>query len=296
MLHPITFSIPGEKICNGRQNKTKILSSLIPGDSRIYIYNTEKDYYDEYKKSYFAITMKKAGWDCMRHYEILANGCIPYFIDIENCPPNTMYLLPKLWLIEANQLYSIFQNKQINELTEEEIDAYYTLQSKLLEYTRMYLTTDKVATYVLQRAKHTHATKILYLSGDLFPDYLRCLTLHGFKMLFGKKCHDYPKVKHLYKSYTIDSNRLYGKGITYSKTLDDDLHNNEQDDKIMQYIYEKYYDVIIYGSFHRGLPYYELISSIYEPHKIIFLCGEDIHPCCYQPCIDRGHTIFVREL
>jgi hypothetical protein len=47
-------------------------------------YNTEEEYYNEYKKSYFAITTKKCGWDCMRHYEILANGCIPYFLNIEN--------------------------------------------------------------------------------------------------------------------------------------------------------------------------------------------------------------------
>jgi len=61
MLHPITFSVPSEKICTETHPiiKTKICSDLIPGDTSTYIYNTEQEYYDEYKKSYFAITKKK---------------------------------------------------------------------------------------------------------------------------------------------------------------------------------------------------------------------------------------------
>ena len=86
MLNPIGFSIPKEKLCNYYIKKTKILSDLIPGNTKTYIYNTEEEYYNEYKQSYFAITKLKGGWDCMRHYEILADGCIPYFVNIEKCP------------------------------------------------------------------------------------------------------------------------------------------------------------------------------------------------------------------
>lgn len=68
MLHPITFSIAEQKIVNIIPKKTKILSSLIPGDISTYIYNTEEEYYKEYQQSYFATTTKKSGWDCMRHY------------------------------------------------------------------------------------------------------------------------------------------------------------------------------------------------------------------------------------
>jgi hypothetical protein len=31
----------------------------------------------------------------MRHYEIIANGCMPIFVDIEKCPPKTLHLFPK---------------------------------------------------------------------------------------------------------------------------------------------------------------------------------------------------------
>ena len=67
-MFPINFSIPKEKLCKNYVSKTKILSDLIPGDLSTYIYKNEEDYYNEYKQSYFAITKKKAGWDCMRHY------------------------------------------------------------------------------------------------------------------------------------------------------------------------------------------------------------------------------------
>ncbi len=131
MLHPITFSIPKNKIVLEIPNKTKFCSSLIPGKLETYIYQTEEDYYKEYQSSFFAITHKKGGWDCMRHYEIMANGCIPYFPGIEHCPPNTMALLPKDLIIEGNKLYE-------TKNTEGSLD----LIRKFLDFTRNNLTTE----------------------------------------------------------------------------------------------------------------------------------------------------------
>jgi hypothetical protein len=72
----------------------------------------------------------------MRHYEIMANGCIPYFPDIEQCPPNTMALLPKDLLLQGNELYKKHCNKQISELSSDDFAECNTLVMKLLEYTR----------------------------------------------------------------------------------------------------------------------------------------------------------------
>ncbi len=303
MLHPINFSIPKEKLCEIHKVKTKILSNLIPGDITTYIYNTEEEYYNEYKTSYFAITKKKGGWDCMRHYEILANGCIPYFIAIEECPVNTMSLLPKNLLIEANILYNNkFKNKNITQLSEEEINEYNILQSKLFEYTKNYLTTDKIAEYILNKTNYENVSKILYLSADTNPDYLRCVTLHGFKTLFGHNCHDYPKIPHIYKSDSINYSSLYGRGITYTNLLEPILHNDNLDNTIHEDIKNKYYDIVVYGSYHRGMPYYDSICKIYNPNEIILLCGEDmdcvknIHCCNCNNFIQSGHSVFVREL
>ena len=58
-----------------------------------------------YSNSIFAITNKKLGWDCLRHYEILMNGCIPLFFNIEDCPKLILKTLPKERLSE---IYSNF--------------------------------------------------------------------------------------------------------------------------------------------------------------------------------------------
>jgi hypothetical protein len=139
-----------------------------------------------------------------------------------------------------------------------------------------------------------HATS--YLSGDINPDYLRCLTLHGFKTIFGFNCHDYPKVPHIYKSNNINYKNLYGKGFTYTNLLEPTLHDDKLDYTIIEDINNKYYDIIIYGSYHRGMPYYDLICKIYKPNEIILLCGEDIHCCNYNDFLLKKHNVFVREL
>ena len=294
MLHPITFSIPEEKIITPEPEKSKIVSSLIPGRLETYIYNTEKDYYEEYKKSMFAITMKKAGWDCMRHYEILACGTIPYFVDIHSCPPNTMALLPKQMFIEGNQLFERINGK--TKLDNSEVNEYFNLRKRLLDYTKTHLKTKAMATYVLEKSNHSGAKNILYLSGDTKPDYLRCLTLHGFKKLLGTSFHDYPKIPHVYESGGNQYKTTYGRGYTYSNILKDNEHNDELDANVEEDIKNKKYDIVIYPSFHRGMPFYDLVSSVYKPNEIILFCGEDIHSCDYNKWLKKGHHVFVREL
>ena len=297
MIHPITFSIPEDKIVKGIPKKTNVVSKLIPGLVETYIYQDETDYYNQYKESMFAKTTKKSGWDCMRHYEILASGCIPYFPDIENCPVNTMALLPKTIIMEGNALYKKYgMYKSIDEFKTNEINECFILISKLLHYTSKNLTTKQMAKYILDKTNFNNASSVLYLSGSTGPDYLRCLTLHGFKELLGDKCHDYPKIPHVYKTENINYKDLYGKGITYTNALDSRLHNDAFDETVENDIKNKKFDIIIYGSYHRGMPFYDLVNGIYEPNEIILLCGEDIHRCNYNELLYRGHNVFVREL
>lgn len=93
-LHPIAFAAPTSKL-NFNTKKVKDFSFITPLDKNTYIYKNEKDYYNDYNEARFGVTLKKAGWDCLRHYEILMNGCIPYFIGIESCPDLTMFNFPK---------------------------------------------------------------------------------------------------------------------------------------------------------------------------------------------------------
>lgn len=100
-LFPISFAIPTSKV-NFNKNKIKDLSFITPLNRKTYIYDNEKDYYNDYNEARFGVTLKKAGWDCMRHYEILANGCIPVFNKIEHCPNNIMASFPKQLCLNVN--------------------------------------------------------------------------------------------------------------------------------------------------------------------------------------------------
>ena len=45
-----------------------------------YAYHDEAAYYAQYAGSFFAVTRAKAGFDSLRHYEILARGTMPFFL------------------------------------------------------------------------------------------------------------------------------------------------------------------------------------------------------------------------
>lgn len=288
---PISFSIPECKlqIADNIDNKRTLLSSIIPGDYNTYIQN-EEDYYNEYKSSYFARTNKKGGWDCLRHYEILACGCVPLFTDLHDCPQNTLTHLRKDLLFEARDLYEEMKNG----INDENLSKYKILRDKLMQNIREHLVGNKMAKYVLEMTNHAAVSKILFLSGDLSPDYLRCLTLIGFKELMGGNCHDYPRVPHIYKDCQ-NAESIYGRGMTYTKIFDVNLHDYYLDESIEQDIRDLKYDIIIYGSYTRGMPFYDLVRTHYSPEKIILLCGEDV-PCDFQPYINNCHHYFLREI
>jgi hypothetical protein len=134
---PIHFAIPETKITQITLNKTQEYGKIIPGQGG-YIFDNEQEYYNDYNKSYFGVTMKKAGWDCMRHYEILANNCIPYFVDLESCPKYTLTNLSKELLLEARELANNFDEQN-----------YFNILNELFNYTKNNLTTKILAKYIL---------------------------------------------------------------------------------------------------------------------------------------------------
>jgi len=108
---PISFCFPPTSLpflTKGRDyipDKTAILASCDPRFRASYTFQSESQYYRQYASSLFAVTTKKGGWDCMRHYEILANHCVPYFPNIISKPRSTMHSYPVDLQIEANSLY-----------------------------------------------------------------------------------------------------------------------------------------------------------------------------------------------
>lgn len=141
LVKPINFCIPKDLIVKEMPKKEKDYANIIPGNKSTYIYTEEQPYYEDYQKSYFGVTVKKGGWDCLRHYEILMNGCIPFWFSIdeewnlENCPKTTMMKFPKKLILSAMD-----QIKKGNDLS-----FYEECVNLLLEHTKNKLTTEAVA-------------------------------------------------------------------------------------------------------------------------------------------------------
>ncbi len=197
-----------------------------------------------------------------------------------------MTFLPKALIKEAMHLEGVsYMSIDHNKFDRAK---YNEILQKLIEHTKKYLTTKKMANYILESVNYTGNGKILYLSNDTYPDYLRCLMLTGLKELLQDRVVDYPKIEHIYKSYSQDMSRIHGKGMTYTKNIEDLPLDREN---IEQRIMNKEFDLIIYGSLHRGLRYYDLVQQNYEPEKIVYLCGEDEHTCPHT----HLHNLFLRE-
>ncbi len=309
-IFPISFSMPPEKIVAAVPPKTRLLAHIIPGDLSTYIYKTEEDYYKGYQDSYFGITGKKGGWDCMRHYEILANGCIPLFYNICDIPKKTMANFPRELITKTNELYfemidkslenNLLENNLLEEADKQRLNAHI---EELLSYTRTHLTTTRAAQNILDSIDKPQAKRVLFLSGNLDADYLRCLTLSGFKNLLGAECHDYPKVAHLYDDYSGDFVPHWGGGMTYQKTIKKENRNDDYDKSVVRDIIDHKYDIVVYGSYHRGTPLIEIVTSFYKDEDLVFLCGEDCdvdknreyHACLLKEHGGANLNIFIRE-
>lgn len=127
-IHPISFSIPAGKIVDHIPPKSKTFSAHIVdeevarqvnGGKTGYSFNTEEDYYADLQRSRFGITAKRGGWDCLRHYEMAANGTVLCFKELEKKP---VWSAPHGLVPGYNCLsYSNYQDLmgKINDLTEE---------------------------------------------------------------------------------------------------------------------------------------------------------------------------------
>ena len=301
MIYPIGFCIPECKIVKGVGVKGLFMATYVNTKHhdlpREYVYNSEKDYYDGYVKSVFGKTKCRAGWDCMRHYEILANGCIPWFENLEACPQQTMTHFPKQLVLEAMKAANEQPKEQLYNLSNPILIKY---ANTLLDYTRNHLTTKAMASYVLKTSGNLGAKSILYIGGNSSCDYLRDLLLHGFKVLLGSRCHDSPRIPFLYTDYPeSEVSKLYGKGMSYTRLLDPKDHDSSKDSTLIQDIENHVYDCIIYGCMYKGgMTYWNEVNRSYKPKEIIFLCGEDENNCNCKRTIENseGYTLFKREL
>ena len=93
-VHPLAFSIPESLISLKLPNKSQLFPSHIVdrdlsnklGASANYVFADEQSYRSDLASSRFGITTRRAGWDCLRHYEIAAAGAVICFRDLAQKP------------------------------------------------------------------------------------------------------------------------------------------------------------------------------------------------------------------
>lgn len=131
-LRRIAFSIPEEKILSAVPIKVREFSKhivdpevagRIPGSSTSNVFSGETEYYRDLQASRFGITTKRSGWDCLRHYEIAANGCVPCFRHLDRkpatCAPHG--LIPGLNCLSYSSWSHL--RHQINQLPPDDYDG-----------------------------------------------------------------------------------------------------------------------------------------------------------------------------
>ncbi len=129
-VFPISFAFPESKISVRSVPKEKLLPEHIVDEeialritkSESYVFDNEADYFHDLQISKFGITTKRAGWDCMRHYEIAANKSIICFKNLDKKSP---MCAPKGLNSSNCIIYSDYDDlmRQINSLSPKEYDA-----------------------------------------------------------------------------------------------------------------------------------------------------------------------------
>ena len=284
-IKPFPYCIPDELFYNERfDNKKYVISPLIPGDTSNYLFGAgdEADYYNMYRQSMFALTSKKGGWDCLRHYEILAAGCIPIFEDLDKCHSDTLVSFPKDILREAYRILLPWRN------TEEQRDAYPKFASRLFEHAKSNCSASANAIQFLRDMSTSvlHCPRILMLVGHTGINYTRELNWIGIKRLIASPelfAVEYPPLDFLYDDFPESRlGELYGNGFTYSKRLSTKKEMTE--DELIESIKQKKWDMIIYGKVGPdeteigsvpNLPYWKHVFKRYSRDEIVFWYGGD---------------------
>jgi hypothetical protein len=287
--YPIQFSIPTNRILNEFVEKECCFSYISPGKTK-YSFDSEDEYYRHYASCYFAITMEKSGWDCLRHYEILGSGCVPYFLDLENCPDNTLFRLPKKLLMKARELPGMpSYGEVVNHAKRDDLgnlsfdwakfdkDGYFELLDELKSYTRRYLTTYSMAKYFVDKLPFDVKRVLWVCTGrspvqkKMSPDYQRDSLIIGLTEI-GVDVSVTSDLWWLYDDADeIDVRTQYGMGFTITRNI--------PSGKRKKFTAHDKFDAIIMGTSSNDGYHDEWKSYTmgYEKERVIWVDGTDHH-------------------
>jgi hypothetical protein len=284
-VFPLGYAAPDELFLTEVPEKKQLWAEVIPGFKETYRFSDEPSYYQMYANARFAYTWKKGGWDCLRHYEIIANGTIPVFPDLSNCPKETLSQLPKDLIIRANK--ELLPWKELPEYHAK----YQDYSKRILAESLENASCAAVATRFLKRLGANANQKILFLNCDTNVNYSRELLFIGLSRVqkAGEGvCHSFPRLDFLYDTYPVDqATKCYGKGFGYTRRLNggeaiQSLPNTSAE--IEKSISEGYWAFIVYGKMgtDEGVlgtaptcPFWETVSEAYSKEQIAFVYGGD---------------------
>ena len=286
---PISFSYP-KCAPFGTELPQRFMCPLFPGHS--YAYKEEPPYLRNYSRFAFALTQKKAGWDCFRHLEILYSGSMVYMPDAAKIPDYTMVHYPKeIFTDVAHHV-----NRSQGGLSPDARQA-------VLEYFNQHLTTKAMARYLLRASCAADNPRVLFVdeAAVLKVDYQSILTLIGLKQLLGNRAAVAFPVGYVYDDWDGDEGALYGRGFGYSRVLDSRLKNQNEVNLVALDLSAEVlaeFDLIVVGSVTRNLDLAHKLVESFPAEKTVWIHGEDRGPSKREiSAYQRLHVnVFVREL
>ena len=202
----------------------------------------ERSYYEQYARSLYGITHKKAGLDCLRHYEILGAGAVPYFLGLAELEkrPLTMLPFPRSLVRKAMELRGVPTQAEarralaagsLPQINWAVFDwpRYCAIRARLAEHTRTRLTTAALASYVLRQlhdvAGLVEAPRLLFVSNE-GVEYQSGFLYHGLRAALGVRMSAWLGPKRsarkriLYHDHARERGAsVYGKGFSYQGAL-----------------------------------------------------------------------------
>ena len=285
---PISFSMHRSNVLEPSpvHNRSDLISPIVPGYP--YSFTNFAEYLETYARSHFALTHRKAGWDCFRHLEIMASGSAPLMLDAVDIPEFSMIHYPK------HAFRQILTNARTGGVPSPR--AHEALAAFMTEH----LTTQAMTHYLLQCTQITDVNRVLFVDQQ-HPDavdYLSTLTLVGLKEHFGQQCSPLFPAPWIYRDYDGDVSHLYGRGFGTTRLLDPDLRaDNELSGSAAEFRYQDF-DTVVVGSISRNAELAEELARYFAPDRTIWIHGEDTPPLAEQVRFYRtfGTHLFVRSI
>ena len=285
---PISFSMHRSNILEPSEfhDRSDLVSPIVPGYP--YSFTNFAEYLETYARSHFAITHRKAGWDCFRHLEIMASGSAPLMLDAGDIPEFSMVHYPKH---AFRQILTNARTGGVPSLRGHE--ALYAFMAG-------YLTTQAMTHYLLQRTQIIDVNRVLFVDQQ-HPDavdYLSTLTLIGLKEHFGQQCSPLFPAPWIYRDYDGDVSHLYGRGFGTTRLLDPDLRADNELSSTAEELRYQDFDSLVIGSISRNAELAEELARYFAPDRTIWMHGEDTPPLVEQVRFYRtfGTHLFVRSI